>query len=341
MSTEIKRSEVRNIRFDAGPHVYTDEYHDVYTSMTQVLSQIEPVFDKEYWAWYKALERSGYTVKLAKDRQISVKIRGNDCKYSIAALHCNVLPTSVSYAQILKEWDDTTEESCIWGTERHGELEGAINSVYDNDKIKIHDIQFRGFKLKINIIKELEDSDLKNLPPAIYQRLEIYIKNGWTLYAEKRVYHSYYKIAGTIDLLLVKNKQIVIFDWKTNKHKLEFRSGYYKKDWNKDRTKKVKTSEFVEKDERFLSPLNHIKKSKGNGYTLQLSGYGFLCECWDFQFMGAVLVHLRPELDEDYEPKLINGKRIELPPEFYNIEYRKSDIKKLFEWHRNKTIKSN
>jgi hypothetical protein len=335
------KSEIRDIRFDVKHHKYTDEYNEVYTSMTQVLSQIEPKFDSEYWAWYKSLERSGYIVKPAANRQISVKIRGIDCKYSIPALQCGVLSTSVSYAQILKEWEDTTEESCIWGTERHEQLEGAINSVYSTETIKIHDIQSRGFRLKITSLKQLEESDLNKLPKAIYEKLEIYIKNSWILYAEKRVYNSYYKIAGTIDLLLVKGKQIVIFDWKTNKHKLEFRSGYYKKDWNKDRTKKVKTSEFVEKDERFLAPLKHIKKSKGNGYTLQLSGYGFLCECWNFEFKGAVLVHLRPELDEDYEPLLINGKRIELPPEFYNIEYKKADIKKLFEWHKNKTIKNN
>lgn len=326
--------EKRNIRFDATLHKYTDEYNKTYISVTQLLGKLEEPFDSEYWSMYKSLERSGYTIRPSKDREILVYISNNWCKYSLPALYCGVLSCSISAFQIQNEWKETTEESCIWGTERHDSFENSINSVYDTRNIVIHDIQNKGFALKIKTVQELEDSGLKNLPSAIYEKLVVYIKAGWTLYAEKRVYNSHYQVAGTIDLFLVKNKQIIVFDWKTNKHKLEFRSGYYKKDWNKERTKKVKTNEFVEKDERFLKPLNHIKKSKGNGYTLQISMYAYLCELWGFQICGLVLCHIRPELDENSEPKLVNGRRVELLPEFYRIEYLKSDIKKLLEWYK-------
>ena len=72
---------------------------------------------------------------------------------------------------------------------------------------------------------------------------------------------------------------------------------------------------------------------------MQLSVYLLLCEMWGLQPVGAILCHIRPELDENNEIKydVIDGvkSRIEMPPEFFKINYLKSEALKLLNWQVN------
>lgn len=327
--------KVKNITFDPVPHTYTDEDGHNYKSVTTFLSEFEEDFDVEYWSMWTSLKRSCYKcIPNTEERLIGIKKGRRIDWYSLPALYVGVVPLKVNPFDVRKEWEEKTEESCIWGTDRHNHLEDSINAVYKTQEVKIQDIETtsKDYRYKITDINQLDTTPLKGIPTKIYERLKVYITNGWTLYAEKRVYSSVHFIAGTTDLLLVKNKQIIILDWKTNKHKIEFRSGYYKKEWNEKYKRDIKTSNFVENNDRFKFPIKHIPKSKGNGYTLQLSTYAYMWELWGFQVKAIVLCHIRPKLGDDMEPILINNKRVELPPEFYSITYRKADIRKLFNY---------
>ena len=132
----------------------------------------------------------------------------------------------------------------------------------------------------------------------------------------------------------------MILDWKTNKDPLKFTPGYYKKEWNADRTKKVKTGQWVPKNDRLLHPLSNVPYCKGMIYTLQLSMYAFMCELWGYEVAGIVLCHIRPELDENKEPRyeIVDGQkqRVEMPPEFYKIDYLREEVYTLLEYHKNR-----
>ena len=48
--------ELRQISFNEELHRYTDEYSSEYKSVTTVIHDYVPEFDKEYWSKYKAAQ---------------------------------------------------------------------------------------------------------------------------------------------------------------------------------------------------------------------------------------------------------------------------------------------
>lgn len=280
----------RTITFDAASHTYRDEHKLLYTSVTTVIGKYEEPYDVEYWSKVKAQEL-GLTQQMVKD-----------------------------------QWAATTKFACDKGNVTHALLEDSINASNKNANLNIESPSFSKYYRALNVqsnceidIKLLGQSPLAIKYPEIFLTLLDYVENhGCKIYAEKRVYWADYLVAGTIDCLLVKGKQFIIVDWKTNKDELKFKSGYFKK------INGVKSTTWVDKDERMLSPINNIQKCKGNGYTLQLSLYAILMELWGFECIGLLLYHIR---DND-KPKL------------YKIPYWKSDCIKLLIDHKNASSKS-
>lgn len=254
----------RNISFNESLHQYTDEYNKEYTSVTTLIGKYHPQFDLEYWAKRKA-EELGTTPEIVK-----------------------------------QSWKDITDFSCEKGSKEHKLLEDSINQSNGNAKFNI-DNKIVGSGLGFNVINRtnlfvLSKSGLATKHPIIFEYLEKYIKDGWTLYAEKRTYWADYLVAGTIDCLLVKEKLFMIVDWKTNKDELKFRSGYYKK------VSGVKTNQWIDKKEYFFKPLQNIEYCKGKIYTLQLSLYAYILELWGMQCISLVLFHIM----DNKEPTLHN-----------------------------------
>lgn len=247
---------IRNISFNEALHQYTDEESFVYTSVTTKIKSVEQAFDKEFWSKYKADERG------------------------------------ISQEEVLKEWEEINKISCEKGTIIHKKLEDSINEVYKGESNL-----YRGneptklWKKEIKDLTSLANSELRFISIDIYNYLVILINNGWTLYTEYRVYLQEFLIAGTIDLLAIRDKDFIIIDWKTNKDELHFKSGYYKKEWKGG--VKVKTNIWVDKKEYFLKPLGHLEFCKGNIYSLQLSTYAYIMQCWDYNLVGLVLYHIR------------------------------------------------
>lgn len=236
--------------FDEGPHKYTDTYGNEYISVTTIIGNYSPKFDKDYWLHKKAREL-GITEK-----------------------------------ELAKRWQDITDEACARGSRTHNGLEDGIkgssmfkdaikylNQVETGRCITVADIpNLKARPLDIEKFKEATN----NKYPKIYEVFDFYIARGYTIYSEIGVFLPDLLISGTIDVLAIKSDRFVILDWKTNKDGLHFTSGYYKKDKT---CKPVQlTNNWIEKDEKMLPPFNTLPECNGSHYTIQLSTYARMVE---------------------------------------------------------------
>lgn len=236
--------------FDEGPHKYTDTYVNEYISVTTIIGNYSPKFDKDYWLHKKAKEL-GITEK-----------------------------------ELAKRWQDITDEACTRGSHTHNGLEDGIkgssmfkdaikylNQIETGRCITVADIpNLKAKPLDIEKFKEATN----NKYPKIYEVFDFYITRGYTIYSEIGVFLPNLLISGTIDVLAIKSDRFVILDWKTNKDGLHFTSGYYKKDKT---CKPVQlTNNWVEKDEKMLPPFNTLPECNGSHYTIQLSTYARMVE---------------------------------------------------------------
>ena len=236
--------------FDEGPHKYSDTYGNEYISVTTIIGNYSPKFDKDYWLHKKAREL-GITEK-----------------------------------ELAKRWQDITDEACTRGSHTHNGLEDGIkgssmfkdaikylNQIETGRCITVADIpNLKARPLDIEKFKEATN----NKYPKIYEVFDFYITRGYTIYSEIGVFLPNLLISGTIDVLAIKSDRFVILDWKTNKDGLHFTSGYYKKDKT---CKPVQlTNNWVEKDEKMLPPFNTLPECNGSHYTIQLSTYARMVE---------------------------------------------------------------
>lgn len=236
--------------FDEGPHKYTDTYGNEYISVTTIIGNYSPKFDKDYWLHKKAKEL-GITEK-----------------------------------ELAKRWQDITDEACTRGSHTHNGLEDGIkgssmfkdaikylNQVETGRCITVADIpNLKARPLDIEKFKEATN----NKYPKIYEVFDFYVTRGYTIYSEIGVFLPNLLISGTIDVLAIKSDRFVILDWKTNKDGLHFTNGYYKKDKT---CKPVQlTNNWIEKDEKMLPPFNTLPECNGSHYTIQLSTYARMVE---------------------------------------------------------------
>ena len=259
----LKTIIARNIRFEEKSHTYWDEENNLYTSATQLINKVTPQFDTVNIA-----------IKYAQKH-------GQTAQYWI------------------EEWERIKNEACTRGNYHHDSLETGIdkinNEYWDKEakNIGIYEMStntniFNRYNRRVNYT-ELEHSPIRTAYPVIYARLVELIKAGWELYAEKIVYWAEFYVAGKIDLLAINplTREFIIIDWKTNKDDLKFKSGYFKKENG------IKTTIWVDKDERLKFPLDHIQHCKGNGYILQLSLYARMMENLGYSLTGIELYHIR------------------------------------------------
>lgn len=236
--------------FQEDGHKYTDTYGNEYISVTTIIGNYSPKFDKDYWLHKKAKEL-GITEK-----------------------------------ELAKRWQDITDEACTRGSHTHNGLEDGIkgssmfkdaikylNQVETGRCITVADIpNLKARPLDIEKFKEATN----NKYPKIYEVFDFYVTRGYTIYSEIGVFLPNLLISGTIDVLAIKSDRFVILDWKTNKDGLHFTSGYYKKDKT---CKPVQlTNNWVEKDEKMLPPFNTLPECNGSHYTIQLSTYARMVE---------------------------------------------------------------
>lgn len=281
----------RTISFNEQLHRYTDEDNLVYTSVTTLIGKYTPPFNRNYWSKYKAEQ------------------------------------TGLSQQQILENWDNITEEACARGTREHKLLEDSVNGsilppseqakvisegvekkkLLSTALVPLSGVEFTNVNLDV-----LAQSELAKKYPEIFSYLRVAILDGAKLYVERRTYSYDHLVAGTIDCLLVKGRQFIIVDWKTNKKEMHFKSGYYKK------VNGIESTQWIDTSDTLLYPLHNLPHCKGAIYTMQLSLYAYILELWGLECKGLVLYHIRP----DHRPKA------------YNILYDKFSAQILLEHHK-------
>lgn len=256
----------RQIKFNEALHSYTDNFGVQYTSVTTVIQEYHEKFNRDYWVAEKARE------------------------------------TGLSAEAIKKNWDDIADFACRKGNRVHKELEDSINDSNGKSDFRFDGLPSTldslGYRVKINKtnLEILAKTPLATKYPQIYAFLRSKILEGWSMYAEKRIYWADFCIAGTIDCLLVRGQDFMIVDWKTNKDELKFESGYYQK----DKLTGLRTGPWVKTNKKFFTPLSSLEDCKGNRYSMQLSLYAYLMEMWGYRCVGLVLYHIR---DGNKEPK--------------------------------------
>lgn len=237
--------------FDEPKHKYTDSLGNEYISTTTVLHEYKPKFEKDYW-----LKRKAKELKISEKRLES-------------------------------QWNIITKEACDRGTKTHNGLEDGIKSTSmfykavkhiprnDNSMTTISDINIIDQYIKPIVLDDFIKFT-ENKYPKVYEVFDYYINKGYKIYSEVGAFIPEFLISGTIDVLIVREDQFVIGDWKTNRGGLKFESGYYKKD--KTQKPEQTTNVWVDKRDVLLPPVNHLPDCNGSIYNLQLSVYAFMVE---------------------------------------------------------------
>lgn len=278
---QLNDSRYNDIRliFDEPSHKYTDTLGNKYISTTTILGQYKKAFDKKYWLPKKAKE------------------------------------LGISEKRLEAQWQTITDEACTRGTVTHNGIEDGIRGISmfkeavkhinrsTGDMITIADIPNINMNIKELYIPDFIEAT-GNKYPKIYEVLQYYVNNGYKIYAEIGGFLIDYLISGTIDVLIIRDDQFVIGDWKTNRGGLKFEAGYYKKD--KSQSPAQHTDIWIPKKEFLLPPVSNLPSCNGMIYNLQLSIYAKMVEIiLGIPNAGLWLAHIDSDfvLNEYGQPK--------------------------------------
>lgn len=297
--------------FDEPTHKYTDTFGNKYVSTTTILGKYKQAFDKEFWLKKKAKE-----------------------------LH-------TTEKKLEKEWQTITDEACGRGNVFHNNVEDGVRESSMFKKAVQYLNRGNGKMITVadlpNIHDNIQELNLNqfieltgNKYTEIYNVLKYYIANGYKIYAEIGAFLIDYLLSGTIDLLLIRDDQFVIGDWKTNRGGLKFEAGYYKKD--KSQKPAQHTDVWVPKQEFLLAPLNNLQACNGMSYTMQLSIYAYMVEhILGIPNKGLWLAHIDSDfiLNEYGQPKRFPDGLYKIKPNpvekvtMHKIKYLKEEVKRV------------
>lgn len=152
----------------------------------------------------------------------------------------------VEQNRILESWDILAKSSTDWGTYVHGNLEAYFT------------------------IGSCDDKDVLRAAQSIGQ----YFSNVESFLPELIVYDSQFKLAGTMDLGVLRKRGskphttiLDIFDFKTNERRgIEFDTSY------------IKNGIYNAGGKYMLPPVEHLEECNYNVYSLQLSLYALMVQ---------------------------------------------------------------
>ena len=310
---QLKDTRYNDIRlkFQEEGHKYTDTLGNSFKSVTTLLHDYAPKFDKSYWLSKKAKE------------------------------------LGISEKRLEEQWNTITKEACERGTKTHNGLEDGIRGASmfkeaikymmlpNGEMITVADIPNININIKELDIKEFIDAT-ENKYPQIYDIFKFYTNKGYKIYSEIGAFLIDYLISGTIDVLCIKDDKFIIGDWKTNRGGLKFESGYYRKD--KTQTPVQETNEWISKNEFLLPPVDNLYNCNGSIYSLQLSMYATIVEMiLGIPCAGLWLCHIDSDfvLNEYGRPKRFKDGlyHVKDNPEpkvtLHKINYYREEIKKI------------
>lgn len=324
MNIENRYSQVRLI-FEEAAHKYHDTLGNEYISTTTLLHDLAPKFDKKYW------------------------------------LHKKAVQLGITEKELEEQWNTITKEACERGTNVHNGLEDGIkgsskfkqaiqylNTDEDGgEMITVADLNTINANYKLLDVKQFKEAT-DNKYDNLYDVFEKYTNHGYKIYAEIGMFLIDYLISGTIDVLLINEweNKAVIGDWKTNRGGLRFTAGYYRKD--KKQHPAQLTSDWVEKKEFLLPPVQHLPHCNGSIYNLQLSLYALMVQCiLGLPCAGLWLAHIDSDfvLNEYGMPKKYPDGTFKVktnPKEkvtLHKMMYRFNEVKSILE-DRRKNLKA-
>lgn len=200
--------------------------------------------------------------------------------------------------ELLAKWERKRNISAEIGTLLHLIME---NETIENEDIKTKSCPF-DVEYKYSIpINDLEDN---------------------TVYPELMIYDLDHMICGQSDKVIIQNKTINIWDYKTD---AEIKFKGYSSKWQDAR--------------KLLAPLGHLDDCNGNIYSIKMSMYMYmLWKANKGKFKPGKIViehvHLKRDPEDDNIPVLEDGKPVILKVEQIELPYRKKEVMAML-----KTIK--
>ncbi len=243
---------------------YNDELHKYWVkgsnqqciSVTTLIHQFT-VFDEDFWSSYKALESIiGEEVFKASVKADLLNFKQFNNTY-LDRTGVSIDAFSTRKTEILAEWQEKRETSCIRGTaiHRQHELEHLAGKTKELQHLGL------GGSFNTNTSNRLESG--QNVYPEL---LLSRISDDGKL-----------RLAGQADLVIIDGWDVYILDYKTNK-KIDMKAYFDRK------TKKHSTMKY---------PLNNIQDTNFWHYSLQLSTYAWMIQKIDprFEIKALILLH--------------------------------------------------
>lgn len=188
-----------------GTVAYNDKYHIywdtedlmTYISATTLIGMFEQEFDTEFWLKYKALARlcnpdSDFMSNLRSSRIFDYDV----IKQYFPYLKSHKQEFNDTVEQIRKEWKENNSNACTMGTSIH---EGYENDFFKDGYYQLSDYGFNhrsAFYYKKGLYEIVKDKQV--LPECL---VSMKTKSG-------------VRVAGQIDLMVIDNPYINIFDYK-------------------------------------------------------------------------------------------------------------------------------
>ena len=177
-------------------HIYWNKDTDVkYISVTTLIGKYEQPYDKEFWSFYKAIERLITADQFKTQKKMLLETKRVNMQHFCDLFELTNEQILEMQQTVLNEWDVTNKESTERGTKIHAEIE---NSFYKTPKCDLKKYGLQGeFNCQKGNYKLLDEK-------GVYPEYLIYFETQDKLL----------NVAGQIDLLIKDGNDIYIYDWK-------------------------------------------------------------------------------------------------------------------------------
>lgn len=246
--------ENEDVKYNDKLHKYwTKEDNQFCISVTTLIHKFT-TFDEDFWSSYKALESL-----VSEDDFLKVKTELlNTKKFNVNLLsEVNIIEDEFNERkkEILLEWQEKREASCVRGTAIHKQLEDGHLS---GDTKELHYLKLGG-SFKTDTSNRIKRGTRGIYPELLLSRIS---PDGKL------------RLAGQADLIIIDGDDVYILDYKTSK-KIDTKSYFDRK------TKRHSTMKY---------PLNNIQDVNFWHYTLQLSTYAWMIQKIDPNFNIKMLL---------------------------------------------------
>ena len=276
------------VKFNSEKHIYTNFENEKYISCSTIVGLYEEEFKTEFQLWCSALKILDPDYE--KNKPVYRALLMEDWIKTVIPNYINIKKLIETKEELRRSWTKTNVDACADGTAIH---EIKENNALSSKKAIINDKEVDVLDWQNIVVNKSNINYYKDLPDGYYTEL--------------RLWNHDFKIAGTLDAVLIETNEIgerwvTINDWKTNKEFSTYNK--YKK--------------------YLLTPLKHLQECHKNIYTMQISLYAYLLECMGFKVKFLMLTHIDKKT---------------LKHTYHELTYRRQDVINMIEhYHENKHI---